>query len=173
MTTPRGLPQALRAKLTALTRHIRLLRTVRGLCLLTLAAVVLLGGLFLADHFLLLPPVALRGALLGALGLTALAALFGLVIPLCRRHDPEALAALIEQRYPELGERLTTTVELVGNRDAWHGSRALIELLIEETERRAHPLDFTRAFPARSAGWLAVGALGAVLAATLPALAWG
>ncbi len=173
MTTPRGLPPALRAKLTALTRRIRLLRAIRGLCLLTLAVVVLLGGLFLADHFLVLPPAALRGAVLGVLGLTALAAVFGLVVPLCRRHDPEALAALIEQRYPELGERLTTAVELAGNHDAWHGSRALIELLIEDTERRAHPLDFTRAFPARSTGGLALGTLAVLLLAAAPALLWG
>src|SRR5262245_16852235 len=112
MNKPAGLPPTLRAKLAALTRRIRLLRAVRGLCLLALALVLLLGGLFLVDVLQPLPAAVLRGALLGIAGVTGLAVLFGLVLPLCRRHDPEALAALIEQRYPELGERLTTTVEL-------------------------------------------------------------
>jgi hypothetical protein len=173
MSKPLGLPSTLRTKLTALTRHIRLLRAVRGLCLLMLAVLVLLGGLFAIDSLLLLPSGVLRGAVIGIGCVASLAVLFGLVVPLCRRHDPEALAALIEQRYPELGERLTTTVELAGGGDAWHGSRALIALLIEDTERRANPLDFTRAFPARATGWLALGTLAALLLAAVPALFWG
>jgi hypothetical protein len=173
MTKPAGLPEALRAKLTALARRIRLLRAVRGLCLLTLTLLVLLGGLFLADALLALRPGVLRGALLGVAGVTLLVTVGGVLVPLCRRHDPEALAALIEERYPELGERLTTTVELAGNRDAWHGSRALIDLLIAETEFRAHPLDFGRAFPARFTGWLALGTLAALLLAVAPALVEG
>jgi hypothetical protein len=173
MTTPTGLSVTLRARLTALSRRIRLLRATRGLCLLTLTFVLLLGGLFLADTLLTLPHMLLRWALLGSAGLTALVAVCGLLLPLLRRHDPEALAALIEQRYPELGERLTTTVELAGNRDAWHGSRALIELLLEDTEHRAHPLDFTRAFPARSTGRLALGTLAALLLAAAPAFFQG
>jgi hypothetical protein len=173
MTKPTGLPDALRAKLTALTRHIRLLRATRGLCLLTMTLVLLLGGLCLADTLLTLPREVLRWTLLGIAGVAALVAVCGLLLPLLRRHDPEALAALIEERYPELGERLTTTVELAGNRDAWHGSLALIELLSADTERRAHPLDFTRAFPARSTGWLALVTLAALLLAAAPAFLWG
>src|SRR5262245_61395093 len=173
MTQPTGLPDTLRVKLTTLTRRIRLVRATRGLCLLTLTVLVLLGVLFFADTLLTLPRAVLRWALLGSAGLTALVAVCGLLLPLLRRHDPEALAALIEERYPELGERLTTTVELAGNRDAWHGSRALIELLIDDTEHRAHPLDVTRAFPARSTLWLALGTLAALLLAAAPAFFQG
>jgi hypothetical protein len=173
MTKPIGLPEALRARLTALTRRIRWLRAVRGLCVLTLLGIVLLGGLFIADGLLTLTPDALRYALLGITAALGLAALGGLVLPLFRRHDPEALAALIEQRYPELGERLTTAVELAGNRDTWHGSHALIELLIEDTERRTHTLDIPRAFPARATCRLALFALAALLFAFAPALFWG
>ncbi len=173
MNKPFGLPATLRTKLAALGRRIRLLRALRGASLLLLTLVVLLGGIFLADLLLDLPSEVLRGAAV-AVGVAALlVVIVGLVVPLCRRFDTEGLAALIEERYPELGERLTTTVELAGKGDSWHGSHALIELLIDETERRAHPLDFTRAFPARATGWLTLAALLAVLGAGLPALVWG
>ncbi|HYT93104.1 MAG TPA: hypothetical protein VEL76_30580, partial [Gemmataceae bacterium] len=173
MTSPHGLPSILRTKLASLNRRIRLLQALRGGGLLVLAVVVLCGGLFLADLLLALSPQALRIAAAAILGVVALVTVFGLIVPLCRRIDLAALAALIEAQYPDLGERLTTTVELAETRDAWHGSRALIELLIEETEHRARPLDFTRAFPARLAGWMALAAVVAVLAAGLPALLWG
>ena len=37
-----------------------------------------------------------------------------------RSLDPAALAALIEEKYPELGERLTSSVELSATPDAYH-----------------------------------------------------
>ncbi len=173
MTKPAGLPATLRTKLTALARRIRLLRTLRGLSLLTLTLAFLLGALFAADLLVPLPAEVLRYALLGIAGAAALVGVFGLVVPLCRRLDPEALAALIEQRYPDLGERLTTAVELADQRDDWHGSQTLIAVLIDETERRAHWLDFGRAFSARGAARVTLAALLALLAAGAPAVFWG
>ncbi|MCI0460584.1 MAG: hypothetical protein L0Z62_26825 [Gemmataceae bacterium] len=173
MNKPAGLPASLRTKLASLARRIRLLRALRGFSLVALTLVLLPGGLFVTDLLFGLPPQALRYGLLGIAGTALLVVVFGLVVPLCRRLDLDGLAALIEQRYPELGERLTTTVELADQQDQWHGSRALIAILIDETERRASPLNFARAFPARSAGWLAVGTSAALLAAGVPALVWG
>ncbi len=105
-----SLPPALRAKIALLARRIRLLRAVRGFSLLVLVLVLLTGAVFLADYAFDLTQPALAAALGTLVVAAALVAMFGLVGPVCRRLDPEALAAVIEERYPELGERLTSTV---------------------------------------------------------------
>ena len=61
------------------------------------------------------------------------------------------LAALIEERYPELGERLTSAVELAGDTDNRHGSPTLIAVLMKETEVRTRRLDFVQAIDVRVA----------------------
>jgi hypothetical protein len=172
MATLTALPPALRGKLAAVARHIRFLRAVRGLSLLLLVLALTAEVALLADAALGLPPLA-REALLAAwlalgLGLT----LFGLLVPLCRRLAPEDLAALVEEKYPELGERLTSTVELAGADDVHHGSRALIRLLMHDTEARTLGLSFARAVPAGGVPMLALSAALLALLAFAPALAW-
>src|SRR5262249_5262315 len=146
--TATALPSTLRARLTALARRIRRLRLLRGVSLLVLALVLPAAGLFATDAWLGLPLPALRGALAALAGGAVLAAVLGLVLPLRRKPDPGALAALIEEKYPELGERLTSTVELAGGRDEYHGSAHLIALLLEETAEHARALAFPAAAPA-------------------------
>jgi hypothetical protein len=111
--------------------------------------------MLLADYLLDLPASVRETALVAWLGLGA-----------------EALAAVIEEKYPELGERLTSTVELAGDADTYHGSPALIALLMSDTETRTHRLDFLRAFPLRAAGRLAGLAVGALALVLSPALVW-
>ena len=94
----------------------------------------------------------------------------GLVRPVMRRMDWESLAAAVEARYPELGERLTSTVELAASPDAFHGSPTFVRLLARETEARTRRLNFAQAFPARATGWLAGTAALALLLFGLPAL---
>ena len=93
-------------------------------------------------------------------------------MPLCRRLDAESIAAAVEEKYPELGERLTTTVELAGHRDAYHGSPALIELVSQEAETKTQQLDFQRVVPANKVRRLAAVAGAALLLALSPALLW-
>jgi hypothetical protein len=144
--------------------RIRLLRAARGLSLLVLILSLLIGGAFLCDSLQELSPEVLA-VLLGLMSATAAGlVLFGILVPACRRLDAPSLAALIEEEYPELGERLTSTVELASSREAIHGSAELIELLLEDTEGRARRLDFTRAFPARSTRYLAIAAAAALVA---------
>ena len=108
-------------------------------------------------------PSQIRGIFLVAwIGLGAFMAWATLMVPLFRRLDPAALAAVVEEKYPDLGERLTSTVELADGGDAYHGSRVLIDLLVAETEARASRLDFLRPFSARQSRRLAV-ATGVVL----------
>jgi hypothetical protein len=173
MTTPVDLPAALRDKLAALAWRVRLLRVLRGLGWLVLALALSFLALFLADRWLDLPDDALAVVLAGLAAGAAAVLLAGVVVPLCRRLSPGSLAALVEKHYPDLGERLTSSVELAGCPGAAHGSRALIALLLEETESRARPLEFGRAFPARPTARLLGAAGAALLLALLPALTCG
>src|SRR5262249_22717961 len=51
-------------------------------------------------------------------------------------------AAAVEEQHPELGERLTSSVELCESNGVGSGSPELIDLLVRETELRVHPLNF-------------------------------
>src|SRR5579883_3051852 len=133
MASTAALPPGLRHQLTAASRRLRRLRFLRGLSLLTLVLVLGAGGALFLDAWLDLPRV-LRMMLFTAwAGAAAGVALFDLLVPLCRPLDVEGLAAAIEARYPDLGERLTSTVELSGVQDQHHGSRVFVDLLIRET----------------------------------------
>jgi hypothetical protein len=74
------------------------------------------------------------------------------------------LAALLELRYPELAERLTTSVELADRAQVGSGSPALIAMLLQETEQRTAPLPFHAAV---SPLWTRRIVAGAVLCAFL------
>jgi hypothetical protein len=172
MTAPVGLSAALRRKLAALARRIRLLRALRGLAWLVLVVALPLPVAFLTDRWLNLPDEVLSVVLAGLAAATVLVLALGVALPLGRRLSPAALAALVEKHYPHLGERLTSSVELAGCQGAGHGSGALIKLLLEETDRAARPLAFSRSFPARPTARL-LGAAGlALLCAAVPAVAW-
>ena len=170
MATVAVLPPALRAKIDAVVRHVRLLRAVRGLSVLLLV-LALSGGLALLADAAFDLPWAARAALLAVWCLLAVGlAIVGLVIPLSRRLDPETIAAVVEEKYPDLGERLTTTVELSGDTAGYHGSPAFIALLVSETETRSSRLDFLGAVPARFVWVLGAVALGVLLLIATPAV---
>src|SRR5262249_5832179 len=157
------LPSTLREKLAAAARRVRLLRAVRGLSILTLTLVLVAAAALVVDAWLDLPAVVRRIILASWTGLGVGLALFGILVPLCRRIDTSALAALVEERHPDLGERLTSSVELSDDTRSANGAPALIALLIDETETRSGPLDFVQAVPARHAGRAACAALVVLL----------
>jgi hypothetical protein len=166
------LPSSLRTRLAAIHRRLRLLRAVRGLGLLVVVLGLFAAAAVLADHWLDLP--ALARQMLFSLWLIVAAGLLlrGVVVPLCRRIDTEALAAVIEEKYPDLGERLTSAVELASNSADGHGSPVLIAMLLEETAARSAALDFRPAVPSRRAGVIVTLAALTGLLATAPALLW-
>jgi len=172
MSTNAALPSSLQSKLDSLARYIRGLRALRGVCWLLLLLSLVAGGAVLADAWLELPSVVRATLFSGWLALGLGAAMLGLVLPLLRRLETDALAAMIEDRYPELLERLTSTVELTGPVDVHHGSSRFINFLVKETERQTSPLDFLQAVPNRRTGRLALAALLAVCALTAPAVIW-
>ncbi|MFL5241446.1 MAG: hypothetical protein ACJ8FY_05005 [Gemmataceae bacterium] len=172
MSTNAALPSSLQSKLDSLARYMRALRALRGACWLLLLLSLVAGAAVLADAWLELPS-AVRVALLATwLGLGIGAAVLGLIVPLVRRLENATLAAMIEDRYPELLERLTSTVELTGPVDIHHGSSRFIDFLVKETDRQTSPLDFVHAVPNRKTGRLALSSLLAVSALLVPAVLW-
>ncbi len=172
MASTAALPSGLRHQLTVAARRIRRLRLLQGISLLALVLLLAGGAALLLDAWLELPRLARLALFFGWAGLGIGVAVVGLLLPLCRRLDPEGLAAAIEARYPDLGERLTSTVELTGITDSHHGAPAFVALLVQETEARAHRLDVLRAFPSRRGAWLGGAALAGLVLAGLPALIW-
>ncbi len=171
MSTTVQLPSTLQSRIASVARRVRLFRTIRGISLLVLALSLIAGAALLAD-FLLdgALPASVRGVNLALwLGIAGALALAGLVLPLLRPLAAADLAAVIEEKYPQLGERLTTSIELCENPGTGNGSPALIELLVRETEARTNPLDFRSAISARSTRTLAVLAGVMAVVTLLPA----
>ena len=171
MSTVVVLPATLRDKLTAVARRIRWLRAARGVSILALVLLLFVAAALAADAWLDLPAVVRSGLLITWIGLGVSAAIFSLLVPLCRRMDAEALAALVEHRYRDLGERLTSSVELSGEAGGANGSPALIALLVQETAARTGPLDFLDAVSARRTLHLVIVAALALAASGIVALA--
>lgn len=172
MSATLPLPTSLRARLNALQRRIRLLRAVRGIGLLVVVLALSAALALLADYALELPPSVRRMLFHLWLGEGAIVLLLSVFVPLCRRMDALALAAAVEERYPDLGERLTSAVELAGTSETGHGSPLFIGLLVEETAERSQALDFRPAVPARRAAVLTFLALAALALLAAPALVW-
>jgi hypothetical protein len=130
------------------------------------------GAALFADYWLDLPVISRQ--VLFCMWLAAGVALlfFGLLIPLRRRIDVRALAAVIEQKYPDLGERLTSSVELADSDGNGHGSPVFIARLMEEAERQSSRLDFRSALPARRATSLSLLAAAVVALIVAPASVW-
>ena len=166
------LPPSLRTRIAAIRRRARLLRAVRGFGLLVIVLALSGAAAGIADYGLSLPPLTRQIVFSVWIGVGVGLLLFGVVVPLCRRIDATALAAVIEQKYPDLGERLTSAVELVHSPTEGHGSPVLIALLMDETEKHSNQLDFRPAVPARRAGVLAGLAAVVVLMVAAPAFVW-
>ncbi|MGE3804720.1 MAG: hypothetical protein AB7K24_08625, partial [Gemmataceae bacterium] len=143
----------------------------RGISLVALTVMLSGGAALVADLAFDLPALARQVLLISWIGLGLLSTLAFLVIPLSRKIQPAALAAVVEEEYPEFDERLTTSVEL-SEGGQMHGAAALIELLYSDTEKQAKPLNFERAFPARMARRFAIAAGCLFLVLALPAALW-
>jgi hypothetical protein len=172
MSASATLPSSLSHKLTAVIRRLRFLRFTRGLSRLAIGLTVFLAAALLVD-FLLDLPGEVRGILLiGWLGLGAWLAIRELMLPMRRQPAAEVVAAAIEEEFPQLAERLTTTIELAPLSDEFHGSPDLKALLMAETESLSGRFDFREAFPTQRTTRWCLGAVFALLLIFSPALFW-
>ncbi len=131
----KSLPATIEATLRGLIRRARAAIIVRGV-LLTLAAAILgmLASMGIAVSWLPSEPwqhYALTFLWLGAAGA---AAIIWLLRPMAKSFSLSGIARVIEQRHPELQERISSTVELLGSDDSpeIRGSQVLIDALAAE-----------------------------------------
>ncbi len=164
-----SLPPGLQSKLSQLERRIRTTRRLRGLAGCALLLTALFFAAYLIEVLVGWSVPGLRGLNLSLLGVAAFGAA-AILVSGWRSLSWQQLAALVERRYPELGERLASTVELQDAASDPHGSADLIHWLREETVERSAPLDFLQAFSVRATRKLAYAAAGLMLLAIVPLL---
>jgi len=172
MSATISLPSPLRARLTVLRWRIRLLRAVGGFALLVVLLGFLAAAAMLADYWLDLPALVRQIVFVTWLVIGAAWLLRGVMTPLCQCIDATALAAVVEERFPDLGERLSSIVELAGASAEGHGSPLFIALLVNETAVQSERLDFRLAVPARRTAVLVTFAATTVLLIAAPVLFW-
>ncbi|HUG91200.1 MAG TPA: hypothetical protein VML55_10215, partial [Planctomycetaceae bacterium] len=127
--------------------HLRRVRMIRGLGWLAVVLTFLLAGAFTFD-LLVKPAAGLRVILLAGIGVAAAAVFVQTVVrPVLRKHTAAELAAVVEHAYPDLGERLTSAIELNDPSlpEEWKGSALMREMLTRQTMRSVAPLDFATA----------------------------
>ena len=160
-------PSELRAKLRALRGHLRRLILLAGASRLVVLLVAALALCLALDWSAKLEAPG-RAMLLAATGAFALTALWRLLIlPLRVRLGDEELALLIERRFPALGDRLISTVQLARLGDVAPLSRAMVQQLTHDTLAQTHPLDFNDVAATRPSALWAVGAAVTLVAASL------
>ena len=131
--------------------------------LITALVVLALAGLLAAADWLLVLPAALRGLGLMALIVVALILLARGLLKAGRRFGRRDAAAEVESAFPELGQRVRTTLEYAEpTPDTMPAAPGLVRALATDTGRRTSGLDFRGLIP-----WRSLGGLGAGLAALL------
>lgn len=168
------LPDPLASALRRLTRRARCLIVLRGGCAsLAAGAGAFLIVMLIDLQFAVLSPWSRWSMTAAACAVSAGALGWYLIRPLARSFTLTGIARLIEQQHPELQERLSSAVELLGSADnpALRGSDDLIGALAGEAAREAaglrpeREISFRTAFPAAAAA--------AIVLAILGAMAWG
>ena len=163
-----GLPLELRKELSQLDLRLRWVSLVKGAGSL-LVVLMLLAGLFLAVDFYVPLPGWVRFGFLAVLSATGLGLCYRwVVLPLVRKRRWPELAYLIDRSFPELQERVSSTVELAMLPAEQQGlaSEFMKQRLRQETDRRLAKVDLWDCLSLSSmAVALAAGLVTAVLAA--------
>ena len=126
------LPPELLERLNAMIRRIRMLQLTRGLLAtagVALASILVVMGV---DAALVIYSDSVRlGLSLAALAITLLTAYIALWRPLTDKITPVRMARIVETRHPELQERISSALELLGEGGgaAAEGSGQLLEIL--------------------------------------------
>ncbi|MBX6312506.1 MAG: DUF4175 domain-containing protein [Isosphaeraceae bacterium] len=160
----------LEARIAALRGRVRRLLALHGLSWVVAAGVLAVIVAGLADWIVpghLASEVRLV-LLVGILGLVGWLTARYVIRPLVVRFRDLDIALRIEQRWPGLNDRLTSTVQFLalagqGDRDDLFGSKALREATIEQTLKETEAIDFREVVdpkPARRALLSAAVAIG-------------
>ena len=127
----RNLPQLIVARLKAVIRRVRRIQLLKGvfavLAVALIAALVVMG----IDAAFAVESKSIRLTLsLAALAVTALALWVWLLRPLSRRISLTTVARWLEEHHPEMQERISTAVELIGQ-PGQHGSENLLAEVVK------------------------------------------
>ncbi len=155
------LPEELERKFAQARVRIRALSATKGLALVVFTALAAFAIAIVVDRiFYLQMPfrVLVFAATLVALAVCLVA---NLVVPLLRRYTARRIALAVEDRHPELGDLVVSTVELTEHRAAGKltGSTQLVDALTRETLGRSRSVDFRSVAPVSTIRWALVLAL--------------
>ena len=160
-------PSDLRRKLHRLRGHLRRLILLAGASRVVLAVAGVLAVCLLLDWSAKLDTPG-RVVLLGAAaGLTVYALWRFLVSPLCVRLGDEELSLVVERRFPDLGDRLISTVQFARTADVAPLSREMVGQLQHDTLERTAPLNFGDVVTAKPSAYWAIGAALALIVTSL------
>jgi len=158
-------PSEFQRKLRAVRGHLRRLILLAGAGRLVVVVVAALVVALLLDWSSKLETPG-RMFLLVAASLASLYALWRfLLVPLRVGLGDEELALLVERRYPDLRDRLISTVQFARAGDVAPLSQGMVEQLARDTHAQTAELDFQEvASPRRPALWAAGAALIVIVA---------
>lgn len=147
------LPHTVTAQLDSLRRRVRRVAFLRGCGLFLTLSCGLLISIALTDFLLDLTSTSRLLAFLGFCFVEAVLAAFLLIRPLVIPLKDAEVATLAEERFPELGERVSSLVELSDPDipESEKGSSLMRDLLEEETIRELARCDFNEAVSTRPA----------------------
>lgn len=174
------LPKPILDKLRAMIGRVRRLLFIRGLFATLAVAMASLLVIMVIDATVTLFSSTARWMLsLSGLAATLMAGWWFLVRPLSRRFTLTHMARILELRHPELQERISTAVELLGSDDpeSIRGSAELISAVVDSAIVDVAAVDPKTEFkPARSKKFmLATAIAGGIIALLLvlwPAQSW-
>ena len=146
------LPPRLHAVLKRANRRIRRILFFRGMISFLVAGLIVLLTLMAIDAVVVIYQPFVRCLLSGVGGcVVAYVAIRHGLLPSMRRFSLTRIAALIEQRHPELEERLSSAIELLAMEGGEaRGSEELVALIAASAEADADTLTLERDFSTRT-----------------------
>ncbi len=151
------LPSEITDQLIELKSWVRWQWLLRGAGRVGMIASLGLAGAFLADYRYDLAPTTRIAVLSSVVGVTLLAFLAWMVVPLCRRIGWAELAAMADKANPRWEGALTSAVELFDptQSDGFKGSPVMREMLLKQSRQRVDELDLEEVVSSRKA-WSSV-----------------
>jgi len=160
---PRARAAGLIERLESTRADMRSFHRARHLLRAALVVLALAGLLTVLDWLWVLPPAARASGLLALAAVTATLLGYGLIAA-SRRFGRRAAAAEVEAVFPQLGQRVRTTLDYAEpDADTMPAAPGLVQALATDTDQRTRVLDFRGLIPWRSLRWLAAGLFGLVV----------
>lgn len=161
----RGIPRELERKFTQARVRIRAMSALKGLALAVFTVLAAFAVIVPIDTMLRLGIPA--RVLVFAATVCALVAclVLKLALPLLRRYTARQIALSVEDRHPQLGDTVVSTVELTETRGEGKltTSAQLVEALAQETLGRTRGVDFRSVAPFAAVRWALMLAIAFVI----------